>query len=144
VNASGRNDILESKVARDQENFFVYVKTREKLTSYKDTDWMLLYIDADQDKTTGWEGYDLLINSEVNSKKTILKRYADGAWIQKAELDYSVKGNELMVAIPREEIGGKGFDFHWCDNVPVSGDISDFFTLGDNAPERRSNYRFKE
>jgi hypothetical protein len=144
VNASGRNDILESKVARDQENFFVYVKTREKLTSYKDADWMLLYIDADQDKTTGWEGYDLLINSEVNSNKTILKRYVDGAWIQKAELDYSVKGNELMVAIPREEIGGKGFDFHWCDNVPVSGDISDFFTLGDNAPERRSNYRFKE
>jgi len=145
VNESGRNDIVESKVARDADKFYMYVRTSEKLSPYSDTDWMLLYIDADQDKSTGWEGYDLLINSGVESRtKTTLKKWKDGKWIEAGGLTYSAKGNELMIAIPRDKIGSSGFDFHWCDNVPVSGEISDFFTLGDNAPERRSNYRFTE
>ena len=133
--------VADSKVSCNARHL---AKTREKLTPYKDPDWMLLYIDSDMDKGTGWEGYDILINSEIGSKSTSLKVYEDGSWTKKGELAYSSKGNELMIEITRDVLGGSGFDFHWCDNVPVSGDIADFFTLGDNAPERRSNYRFEE
>jgi hypothetical protein len=34
------------------------------------------------------------------------------------------------------------FDFHWADNIGKIGDITEFFLNGDNAPERRANYRF--
>ncbi len=145
VNESGRNDIIESRVARDVEHYYFYVKTKENLSSYTDKDWMLLYIDSDQDKSTGWEGYDLLVNRDVGSKsRTSLKAYKEDKWVELASLTYTAKGNELMIDIPKQLIGSTGFDFHWCDNVPVSGDIADFFTQGDNAPERRSNYRFNE
>ena len=35
-----------------------------------DSNWMLLFIDTDQNKETGWEGYDFVINSKVNNRKT--------------------------------------------------------------------------
>jgi hypothetical protein len=106
---------------------------------------MLLYIDADQDNSTGWEGYDLLVNQSVKSGSlSSVSSYENGTWGDPVELKYHSKGDELMLAIPRELIGSSGFDFHWCDNIPVSGDIADFFVNGDNAPERRSNYRFHE
>ena len=144
INESGRNDILESRVARDDAYCYFYAKTREKLSPWKDRDWMLLYIDADQDKSTGWEGYDLLVNNGIKSGSvTTLRAWKDGKWVPDSDLSFSVKGNELMLAVPKDKLGD-GFDFHWCDNVPVSGDITDFFTRGDNAPERRSNYRFME
>ncbi len=145
INATGRNDIIESRVARDADFFYLYARTNGKLTSHKDKDWMLLYIDADQDKTTGWEGYDFLVNQSVKSGSlTSVSSFRNGTWGDPVELKYHTEGNELMLAIPRELIGSSGFDFHWCDNVPVSGDIADFFVNGDNAPERRSNYRFQE
>jgi hypothetical protein len=145
VNSTGRNDIVESRVARDDDFFYLYAKTAGKLTSYKDPDWMLLYIDSDQDHSTGWEGYDLLVNKAPKSgSRTTVSVYRNGAWEDSLEVKYNASGSELMVAIPRELIGSSGFDFHWCDNVPVSGDITDFFVNGDNAPERRFNYRYQE
>ena len=48
-----------------------------------------------------------------------------------------------MIKIPKSNLNTDSFDFHWCDNVPVSGNIEDFFLRGDNTPERRSNYRFQ-
>ena len=145
VDSSGRNDILESRVARDEENIFLYVRTRDDLTAHTDPDWMLLYIDSDQDKSTGWEGYDLLLNGAVTSGSvTTLQNYKKGKWGKPVDLQYRYEGNELMVEIPWKLMGSGSFDFHWCDNIPVSGNIGDFFLFGDNAPERRSNYRFQE
>jgi hypothetical protein len=51
-----------------------------------------------------------------------------------------------MVQVPRAAIGQAGgnvaLDFHWADNIGDSGNISEFFTKGDSAPDRRFNYRF--
>jgi hypothetical protein len=145
VDQSGRNDILESRVARDEQNFYFYVKTAGELTAHSDDDWMLLYINSDQNPDTGWEGYDFLINASIVSETTTsLQLYKKGKWGILAELRYKYEGNELMIEVPRSLMGSSAFDFHWTDNVPVSGDITDFFMKGDNAPERRSNYRFQE
>jgi hypothetical protein len=65
VDATGRNDIVAAKVARDDRNIYFYVQTREPLTSSKDKVWMLLYIDADQNSSTGWQGYDYVVNTRV-------------------------------------------------------------------------------
>jgi hypothetical protein len=145
VDQSGRNDILESRVARDAENYYFSVQTAEKLSSHSDPHWMLLYINSDQDPASGWEGYDILINATKSSESvTSLQVWKKGKWSKPSDLNYRYEGSELMIEVPREMLESSAFDFHWTDNVPVSGDISDFFLKGDNAPERRSNYRFQE
>ncbi len=144
VDQSGRNDIIESRVARDDQNFYFYVKTVSNLTTHTSEDWMVLYINTDQSAETGWNGYDLLINATNSSNTTTSLQTWKKKWGKKVELSYKYEGNELMIEIPRELLGSSTFDFHWTDNVPVSGEIGDFFLKGDNAPERRSNYRFIE
>jgi len=47
VDTTGRNDIVESKVARDDKYVYFYAKTADKLTPCTDPFWMLLFIDAD-------------------------------------------------------------------------------------------------
>ncbi len=71
---------MESGITADGANLYVYARAAANLTSYKDgKNWMLLFIDADADKTTGWEGYDFLINYEVVSDTvTTLCAYKDG------------------------------------------------------------------
>jgi len=145
VDESGRNDMEEARVARDGEYFYFYVKTMDALTPHTSEDWMLLYVNSDQDPSTGWQGYDLLVNAQKSSDaRTSVQVWNKKKWGKATEISYHYEGTELMLAIPRSLLGKGGFDFHWTDNVPVSGDITDFFQGGDNAPERRSNYRFVE
>jgi len=145
VDQTGRNDIIESRVARDKLNFYFYVKTADDLTVHTDANWMQLYINSDQNTETGWNGYDLLINATISSKTTTsIQTWEKDEWGKPGELRYSYEGNELMLEVPRKMLETNAFDFHWTDNVPVSGKIEDFFLKGDNAPERRSNYRFNE
>jgi hypothetical protein len=147
VNNTGRNDIVESRVARDNEHIYFYAKTKDPLTPSSDLNWMLLFIDADQDKSTGWQGYDYLVNSEIRSgHRTTLKSWKKNRWDGSVEIPYTYSGAELMMKIPRELIDGKmlSLDFHWADNIQASDDLVEFFLSGDNAPERRFNYRYLE
>ena len=64
VNRTGRNDIVEAKISFDDKTVFFYVRTREKLTSPSDPNWMLLLIDADSNPKTGWLGYDFILNRQ--------------------------------------------------------------------------------
>lgn len=70
INNSGRNDILRSKVAVDKNNIYFYVETASNLTNSSDSNWMLLFIDADNNSTTGWYGYDFVINKNIIDNKT--------------------------------------------------------------------------
>ena len=83
------------------------------------------------------------MNATVSSATSAsIQAWKKKKWGKSVEISYRYDGKELMIQIPRTLLGSSAFDFHWTDNVPVSGDISDFFLKGDNAPERRSNYRF--
>lgn len=147
VNRTGRNDIVESKVARDDRFVYFYVRTAEPLTPYTDPLWMLLFIDADGDHSTGWEGYDLLVNESLrDDRRTSVRAYGRDDWGKPATIDYRYEGNEMMVAVPRKFFGsGKlSFDFHWADGIQKLGDIDEFLLNGDQAPSRRANYHFEE
>ncbi len=147
VNRTGRNDIVESKVARDDRFVYFYVRTADPLTPHTDPLWMLLFIDADGDHSTGWEGYDLLVNESLHDgRRTGVRTYGRDDWGKPATIDYRYEGNELMVAVPRKFFGsGKlSFDFHWADGIQKLGDIDEFLLNGDQAPSRRANYHFEE
>jgi len=148
-NETGRNDIISSKVSYDKSNIYFYAKTREPLTPHTDKNWMLLFIDTDQNKKTGWEGYEFIVNREVIGGKTTTIRPVKKK-IKKSEvknLDYKANGNELEIKIPREMLGLTdaeiAFDFHWSDNIQKFGNIIEFSISGDSAPNRRFDYRFE-
>jgi hypothetical protein len=147
TNRLGRNDFVTCKVAFDRHNAFFYAETREPLSPHKDTNWMLLFIDSDQNPATGCHGYDFLVNRRVvDAKHTTIQRWVNGSWTEVARADYRADGNALEVAIPRKVLGLKSasatFDFHWCDNPENLADPISFCTAGDSAPNRRFNYRF--
>lgn len=150
INTTGRNDIVESRITADGSCVYFYVRAAESLTSYRDGEnWMLLFIDADADKTTGWEGYDFLINYEVISDTvTTLCAYRDGVWQEVGTLSYALCEDRLTVTVPRSLLGLTGetvkLNFHWMDNVTDVYDMESWFTTGDSAPERRNNYAYAQ
>lgn len=145
--SSGRNDIVASKVAVGKNEIFFYVETADALTPCTDPDWMLLLIDSDGDSSTGWYGYDILINKDIASDgKGSVLRFVDGKWVKAGEYRFAVEGNKLELAVPKSLLGVSGksitFDFKWADNT---GELVDPISLclhGDTAPNRRFNYRF--
>jgi hypothetical protein len=147
---SGRNDVIASKVAVDKENVYFYVQTNAPLTPHTDRHWMLLLIDADCNPSTGWNGYDFLVNERtLDDKTTTLLRYdpnsPGGPWIEQTGLSYRYAGNQLELAIPRQLLHLSGpaitFDFHWSDNPSDLKSLSSLRTTGDSAPNGRFNYR---
>ena len=148
INTTGRNDIVRSKAAYTGEYVYFYVRTNSALTPHTDANWMLLLIDADSDASTGWLGYDFVVNHEVHDAETsTLKKWTElGLWEHVADVAYRSSGNALEVRIPRKHVQPRtdapAFDFHWADNIQAFTDVSEFGLHGDSAPNRRWNYRF--
>lgn len=150
VNRSGRNDIVRTKVAVDKRKIGFYVETADPLTPYTDSNWMMLFIDADNDSDTGWFGYDFVVNRRVeDDHTTTLMKYDkhSGAWIEVEQLPYRVDGNRMELTIDRRLLGLKSdtfiFDFKWADNPAAELTDPIAFIEGDAAPNRRFNYRCK-
>jgi hypothetical protein len=147
INNTGRNDLKEMKVTFDESYVYFYAETVETLIPESDSCWMLLFIDTDQNKTTGWEGYDLVVNSTIidENTTTLAQLNREGTVEHPVEIAFRKNENKLMIKVPRPMISKNNkltFDFHWADNIKSIGDITEFFMNGDNAPERRANYRF--
>ncbi len=146
-NNTGRNDIVLAKVARDSENIYFYVETANTLTPKTDPAWMRLFIDIDQNKNTGWEGYDFLINRTNPGAKAVLeKAQASWYWEKVGDLDYAVSGNKMEIKVPKKMLGidaTADFGFKWSDNMQNENDIMDFWINGDVAPSGRFNYRYR-
>lgn len=148
TNFTGRNDFVRMKVACDDDNVYFYAETREEITGFKGSNWMLLFIDSDQDSSTGWEGYDYVANLFVCSENatTVKKNTGGWNWETLSRVPYRVSGNKLQLSIPRSLLGQAGkvaFDFKWADNIQNLGDIVECSVSGDSAPDRRFNYRYE-
>jgi hypothetical protein len=131
---------------------YFYIKTKEPITPRTDAGWMTLFINTDGDSRTGWEGYNFAVNrNTINNSASILEESSKGwNWTEKSKVRYSVRGSEMELAIPRAALGFPDtttplrFDFKWADDTAISGDIMEFYTNGDTAPNGRFAYRFME
>lgn len=146
TNNSGRNDIVLSKVAFDKNNAYFYCETAEKLTPSTDKNWMLLLIDADKNSSTGWNGYDYIVNYRVNNaQSTQLMKWNGKQWKKVKDISYRYRDNKLELALTRQTMGWTSsrviFDFKWADNPADLKSPISFCTDGDAAPNRRFNYR---
>lgn len=151
VNTTGRNDIVGAKVARDDKFVCFYVETADKLTPSTDAAWMRLFIDADRNKQTGWQGYDFVVNyAKPQGGKAFVQKSHQNKWIWHncGEASMSVSGNKMMLRIPRKVLGMEGkrvdLEFKWSDNMQDEGNLMDFYVNGDVAPGGRFNYVYSE
>ncbi|HOS92696.1 MAG TPA: hypothetical protein PLD23_16540 [Armatimonadota bacterium] len=147
TNTTGRNDFVTLKVARDESLVYFYAQTREPITPHTDPHWMLLYIDADSNSATGWQGFDFVVNRTVrDGEATVLEAREAEEWRERAAVPWRVSGRELMLAIPRTELGlnvpaeSVRFRFKWADNTQRDDDTDEFILNGDAAPNGRFCY----
>ena len=149
VNTSGRNDIVQAKVAHDARNVYFYVECAASISSPTDKAWMRLYIDADGDRLTGWEGYDYILNRTTPSQTAVVEHSTEGwKWQTAGKAEFCVDGCRMEIAIPRNVLqldhkGGFELEFKWVDNSQLDGDIYDFYLNGDAAPLGRFNYLYR-
>lgn len=150
TNESGRNDFVSSKVAVDNEVVSFYVETASEITPCTDPNWMLLFINTDRDFTTGWGGFDYMIdNSGATATTTTLKSWdkASSSWIDVQSVNYRVSGNRMVVEIPLASLGisvagNTGLYFKWADNPADLNDPISLCVNGDTAPNRRFCYDY--
>lgn len=158
TNTTGRNDIVNMKVARDKEYIYFYVDTAEAITAPTDDQWMTLFIDSGVEGTADWYGYDFAVNVEKpNGSEAVLSK-ANGngwGWTNAGTVKMKVEGNKMMLAISRADLGipddGKtliDLQFKWADNYQRSEngsyEIWTFYKDGDAAPYGRLNYIYSE
>ncbi|MEI8272826.1 MAG: T9SS type A sorting domain-containing protein [Paludibacter sp.] len=147
TNTTGRNDIVGAKVARDDNYLYFMVQTDANLSPKTDAKWMRLFIDIDRDKSTGWEGYDFVVNrTSPTDSATVEKSTNSWSWSPTGKADYSVNGNMLVLKIKRSVFGigsALNFEFKWSDNMQEDGNIMDFYVNGDAAPGGRFNYVYQ-
>jgi hypothetical protein len=145
-NATGRNDFVRAKVARDAEYLYFYIETAESVTPADDPAWMRLFIDTDRKRETGWEGYDFLLNRTsptADDKITVERNVGGWKWETCGEARYKIAGKQLEIKIPRNALSLNGklnIEFKWSDNMQQDGDIMDFYVNGDVAPAGRYNF----
>jgi len=148
-NYTGRNDITGAKVARDVTNVYFLVETAEKLTPATDRNWMMLFLDTDRNKATGWNGYDFTVNRvSPKSNKVTVEKNIGGRWEWEpaGESAFAVNNNKLEIAIPRQILnlnaGDIDIELKWNDIMQENGNIMDFYVNGDTAPGGRFNFVF--
>ncbi|CAF0978465.1 unnamed protein product [Adineta ricciae] len=149
INYTGRNDIIESKVSYNGDYIYFYVRTYNMTTNYTDPNWMLLFLNTDANYTTGWLGYDYVINRHVQSLgETFLERNTENnsyVWTELTTIPYAMRGKELELMVPRKMLNipssSVTIDFKWADNIQQDGTWSDFTLNGDAAPPDRFNFR---
>ena len=110
---------------------------------------MWLFIDADSNPATGWEGYDFVVNRTTSARRPRLARAERRAAIAGAgrvDVPYRVAGNEMELAIPRAALGLPQATGSSISSGPTTsskrGEASDFSLHGDVAPNERFNFRF--
>jgi hypothetical protein len=150
INNTGRNDIVLAKVARDDDYIYFYVETADNLTPKTSPKWMRLFIDIDRDKTTGWQGYDYVINRINPGSKAVIEKSLNNSWRWKktGDVEYAVKGKVMEIKVKRSVMNVKSkqlnFEFKWSDNMQEEGNVMDFYVNGDAAPDGRFNFVYSE
>ena len=149
VDNTGRNDIMSCKVSRDAQNLYFMAQTNGVLSPSYGSDWMLLYIDADNNYNTGWNGYDYIVNSGYAARDLAKVSKWNGISFEDCgNVRIAVGAKTLEIAVPKSMLGLSGkskftIDFKWADNIQDRTKIESFFLNGDVAPDRRFNYRYQ-
>jgi hypothetical protein len=142
----GRNDIALAQVSLSEKVIHFRVSCASPIQTEKTGDWLTLWIDLDQDGSTGFMGYEVVIHrTAATATHLSAQRFKDGAWVDLAPVPYVKLAEHLELSLPRAWLASGSevkFDFKWADAFAGNFQSEGFYTCGDAAPERRFNYRY--
>ncbi|MHB9007852.1 MAG: hypothetical protein ACYDC1_13065 [Limisphaerales bacterium] len=150
TNATGRNDLIAAKVSFGPRDLHFHVRTAAPVTPPNEADpgWMVLYLDVDSNPSTGWLGYDFVVNrGRTGPNQARVERHLGPGyvWESAGTAEFRQVDNELELTLPLAALNGKALppslEFKWADNCFEVGDWTDFTLNGDTAPNDRFNYR---
>ncbi len=147
TDTSGNNDIKGAKLARDNENLYVYIECAEDISPYTDPNWMNVYFDTADGGLDGWESFDYVLKDATADKIALYKFKGTGYDCEKVgECDYTVSGSVMQIKVKKADLGLDGakftVNFKVTDGVVLEGDILNFYTSGDVAPAGRFKYSY--
>ena len=147
VNQTGLNDIKSAKVSADATTLCFLLRAAAPLQGFLGQEnVMTVLVDADQDASTGWLGYDFAINRTPRG----IERHAGGGWdwtpVEEVLLaQRRVAGDSMELKVPLAALGldsyPLAFDFKVVDKITGNGEWWDLTVNGDAAPDDRFNYR---
>ncbi len=146
INNTGRNDFDYAKVSQDDNNLYFLVKCADDIIIDNGDNWMNLFVNADGDTATGWEGYDYVLNRDRDSYVVTVEKFKDNTFESEAvgAAYYALQGEYMTVRLPKELVGIDGLCekliFKWADNSVQNGDPMAFMDLGDTAPDNRFGF----
>ena len=149
VDNSNRNDIVNTKVAYDDDNVYFLIETSQDVTAYNGTDrnWMNLFISTDENQPA-FATFNYLINAkpQENGNTSVEKSLGGYKWQDSGNATYVLKGNKLQITVPRTLLGLNdktvSFSFKVADNVTKYDDVMDYYVSGDSAPIGRLAYSY--
>ncbi len=146
INGTGRNDFDYTKISQDDNAFYFLAKTTHDIVIDNNDTWMNLYINTDGDTSTGWEGYDYILNRDRDSFVVTVEKFKDNTYETEVVggAYYYIDGQYMSVKLPKSVVGLSGktdkLIFKWADNADVKGDPMAFMDNGDTAPDNRYGY----
>lgn len=154
VDTTGRYDLLEARVAQNDEVLSFYLRVNRDFTGGKLPDGMDLLISVGDESSSRNIGYthrlqpgEPTVNIAGDDRRVMKLATAQGNWKWKPSggVPVSVSGNELEFKIPLSLLDNPTgeLQFKWIDNVHPNGDALRFMSHGDSAPNARFNYRFQ-
>lgn len=146
---SNRNDIVNVKVAYDDDNVYFLIETATDITEYNGTDrnWMNVFVSTGK-SDKAFYGFDYLINAtpDGNGVTSVEKSTGDYNWQTVGGARYVIEGNKMQITVSRALLGLNGkkvsFNFKVADNVTEYDDIMDYYVTGDSAPMGRLAYAY--
>ena len=139
------NSIITAKVSHDDDNLYFLAETEAEMTL--NTPFaMQLYLDADRNKATGWNGYDYAVNVTEAGK---IAKNLDNAylWETLSDVEWESEGTKLMITVPRtlvKETASVDFEFKWTDAIDLESEFLNVYKGGSSAPFGRYNYIYSE
>ena len=154
TNSTGRNDIVSTKVTSDDNYMYFCIETAKPIQKYnKASTWLNIYLDTDDNASTGWYGYDYIVNyGQVNDYTTqIAKANSNGktySFSVSSTATMKVNLRKMMVAVPLSALGITDPDaiivnFKVADSTSTIKTMEAFYTDGDVAPLGRLNYVYQ-
>lgn len=143
INNTGRNDFDYAKVSQDSANLYFLVKTSSDIIIDNGSTWMNLYLNVDGDVTTGWEGFDYVLNRDRDSFVVTVEKFKDNTFETEVVggAYYYLEGSYMAISLSKSLLGTNGkvenMTFKWADNSVGNGDPMAFMDLGDTAPDNR-------
>ena len=149
INNTGRNDFDYAKISQDAANLYFLVKTSSDIIIDNGSTWMNLYLNVDGDATTGWEGYDYVLNRDRDSFVVTVEKFKNNTFETEVVggAYYCIEGAYMTLSLSKSLLGIQGkleaMTFKWADNSVDNGDPMAFMDLGDTAPDNRFGFVYK-